>query len=90
VSKSPISMPDIADKSPVPTVAVARATDALVWSLVECLVKKGVITSDELLSNLDHILQETRFSGQIKSQEDIDHVSTSLALQRVIKAVENL
>jgi hypothetical protein len=83
-------MPDIPDKRPVPTVAVARATDALAWALTECLIKKGIITADELVSQLDPVLQETRYSGPIKNQEDSDRFATSLALSRIISAIEKL
>jgi hypothetical protein len=90
MARSPISAPNILDKSPVPTTAVARAHDEVLWALIELLLQAGAIKRDQLITKLDAVLQEVKSSGTLKTQEDNDLLATSLAIDRVIRALSRL
>ena len=89
MSNSPISMPDVVDKRPVPTVAVARATDAVVWALVECLLEKKLLAEDDLCAKLVPIKEQLLGpSGYLITQEDKERFATGLAIERVVAALK--
>ena len=90
MTRSPISAPDILDKSPTPLQAIACATDETLWALIRLLIAGKVIDGDELIRGLQSVIGELQKTGPIQSQEDKDRFSTLLALQRVEKAIGEL
>lgn len=87
---SPISSPQPKDLNPPPIAAVARATDELTWALVKLLVAKNLISSELLAAALRESLDKLRRSGRIESKTDEEHFAASLALDRVVKALEQM
>ena len=90
MARSPISAPDIVDKRPVPTTAVARATDETLWALIELLIEGKIIKPDALAAKLGRPLSDLRRTGTLASQEDEDRFATSLAPERVVSSLESL
>lgn len=90
MTRSPISSPQTKDPNPPPTSAVARANDEVTWALVRLLVEKGVISAGDLSSKLHTTLDEFRRAGPMRSDADVDRVATSLAIERLITALEGM
>ena len=90
MTRSPISSPDILDKSPVPTTAIARATDEVLWAVVKLLIEKKNFSSDELVIKLRPVLDEIQVSRPLADQEAEDRFATSLAIERVVDALKDL
>ncbi len=85
--RSPISAPDIPDKSPIPIAAVATATDETLWALLRLLVERNVIDAEDLAANLQEVGTESQRTGSIRTQEDADRFATSLAIQRMVESL---
>lgn len=85
MTRSPVSAPNIPDKSQVPTEAIAEATDLTLWALIRHLIEKQVISADDLADRVGMIVQEIRPpNGPVDMSETGKHrFATYLALDRV-------
>ena len=88
--RSPISLTDSQDDSPVPDRAVATATGETLWALVELLVERAVIDPGDLVAKLRPAMDATRRAGPIRTNEDRHQLATALALERVVAALEKM
>lgn len=87
---SPISTPDIPDKTPVDTRAIAFAADQTLFALLRVLIKKGVIKADELTDELRSVVETHRPPNGPMDMSDAGKArfAAYLAMDRVLRSLE--
>lgn len=86
---SPISTPDIPDKTPVDTRAIAIATDQTLFALLRILIKNDVIKAEDLAEELQPVVDVHRPPNGLIDISDAGKArfATYLAIDRVLHAL---